>query len=226
MLSVKSYLSIMRWGLWRLSRGDLPDSTRSIDIIPARINENSAMFWAVPRLNEVIWCRTIVGLQTSCERFGLQSSATDGSINRLCNLSRNVFELVPIDSYLSQSDLTTIHYMSKWSLNLIHPNFYHMYLHLSLSIVSRTSSSRPKFRDIFGALDTAKQRKPSNEVLLNGQKQHLVHRFQSLYEQFACLRYVSLGNEWDYLCQLPFISWEHNMITGNKMSRFPVALKF
>ena len=81
-----------------------------------------------------------------------------------------------------------------------------MYLHLSLSIVSRTSSSRPKFRDIFGALDTAKQRKPSNEVLLNGQKQHLVHRFQSLYEQFACLRYVTLGNEWDYLCQLPFIS--------------------
>ena len=135
MLSVKSYLSIMRWGLWRLSRGDLPDSTRSIDIIPARINENSAMFWAVPRLNEVIWCRTIVGLQTSCERFGLQSSATDGSINRLCNLSRNVFELVPIDSYLSQSDLTTIHYISKWSLNLIHPNFYHMYLHLLLSIV-------------------------------------------------------------------------------------------
>ena len=225
MLSVKSYLSIMRWGLWRLSRGDLPDSTRSIDIIPARINENSAMFWAVPRLNEVIWCRTIVGLQTSCERFGLQSSATDGSINRLCNLSRNVFELVPIDSYSSQSDLTTIHYISKWSLNLIHPNFYHMYLPLSLSIVSRTSLSTQISRHI-RCLRYCQQRKPSNEVLLNRQKQHLVHRFQSLYEQFACLRYVTLGNEWDYLCQLPFISWEHNMITGNKMSRFPVALKF
>ena len=104
---------------------------------------------------------------------------------------------MPINISLSQSDLTTIHYISKWLLNLIHPYRYLLYPeHLY----------PPKFRDIFGALDIAKQRKPSNEVLLNRQKKHLVHTFQILYEQFACLRYVTLGDEWDYLRQLRFIS--------------------
>ena len=58
---------------------------------------------------------------------------------------------------------------TKWLLNLIHPNFttcIHPYRYL----LYPEHLYPPKFRDIFGALDIAKQRKPSNEVLLNGQK--------------------------------------------------------